>query len=143
MNRLTSKALTLTLVASVMAFTGHAQADQFDPWQHLSPSIRHAINVMMNYQLRALGYEGTQGVPAIDEDQYTVLHDRYFCFLNLIVPRSRGDFERTQEEFGELIQAGRDPCEGYLKDGGMFVNDSGEVRFRGYSRKPTSPLIKP
>lgn len=137
---LNSFMFVVAIIASVVISTFSIRAEPFDPWAHIGPGIRHTINLLISYQMRVLGYEGLAGVPVIDRSDYTALHDRYFCFLNLTIPRSEKEFDRIMAEFGELIQAGRGPCEGYIRDGGAFVDGYGEVRFRGYSRTPTPPL---
>jgi hypothetical protein len=139
MINLVIRAGVAVLTATVFAGALNAQG-KFDPSTRISADMRTVIDLIMNHQLRVLGLAGLPNVQSIDNDQYTNIHRRFYCFLNLMTIGSEREFDRMVEEFAELIANKRAPCEGYQIDGGIFVEKNGEARFRPYSRKPISPF---
>jgi hypothetical protein len=130
--------LAATLVVLLSNLAG---AEQYKPSYRPNPSVSMLTERLMDYELRALGAEGLPlSGESLSKEQYEALMEEVFCFQNFSVPSAVYQ-SILQAEITELAMAGREPCEGYNRDGGLVVADDGSVRWTPHSRKPAPPYM--
>lgn len=126
---------------TVMLLSNQAGAEQYDPSYRPNPTVNGLIDLLMDYELRDFGFEGLPSLGnRLSREQYEIIMDRQFCFQNFAVPSAVYQ-SILQAEITELAMAGREPCEGYNRDGGLVVADDGRVRWTPHSRKLVPPYM--